>query len=313
MNEIIINKGILLSDDFSQNFEDILCAYLNSLIDAELEKGDETDFDLIDEYASAINYIRENGVSEFFPVISKNDFMAKALSQKTSAFQKALVACAAAAVIIATGIAVTNSTDNQVIKATADRFRKLFNMNSITYTQPEPTTNEKEKTTAPEVVTGLELEFSDDFRTDYYVGESFSPEGLTVYALTNLGRKAVKDYTINVPDNFSQKAGKQNISVSALGFTQSFTVRILNSESTPVLNSIYATFPEGYDFTYQGEPDLSDMQVYAVFSTGEERELAPSEYTVTIEKNKGLFRETAQVTIEYEGCNCAFILEEVLR
>lgn len=60
MNDLKINREILTSEDFTGNLEETLCAYLNGIIDEELAKGDETDFDLIDEYADAINNIRED-------------------------------------------------------------------------------------------------------------------------------------------------------------------------------------------------------------------------------------------------------------
>ncbi len=57
MNDLKINREILTSEDFTGNLEEALCAYLNNLIDEELEKGNETNFDLIDEYVEAINNI----------------------------------------------------------------------------------------------------------------------------------------------------------------------------------------------------------------------------------------------------------------
>ncbi len=57
MNDLKINREILTSEDFTDSLEEALCAYLNNLIDEELEKGNETNFDLIDEYVEAINNI----------------------------------------------------------------------------------------------------------------------------------------------------------------------------------------------------------------------------------------------------------------
>ena len=74
MDAIIINRDILLDEDFTGDFREKLCDYLNGLIDSELAKGDETDFDLIDEYADAINRIRDGEADGILPVISKHDF-----------------------------------------------------------------------------------------------------------------------------------------------------------------------------------------------------------------------------------------------
>ena len=87
----------------------------------------------------------------------------------------------------------------------------------------------------------------------------------------------------------------------------------MNNEKTPVLNSIYATFPEGFDFTYKDEPDLSGMKVYAVYSNGKEKQLQPDEYTLTITETGLLLRKRADVKVEYEGCSCEFVLQEVLK
>ncbi|MBR4765500.1 MAG: bacterial Ig-like domain-containing protein, partial [Clostridia bacterium] len=149
------------------------------------------------------------------------------------------------------------------------------------------------------------------FRREYYVGESFDKTGLEVVALTTEGSYTTDDYTVKFDSPFAEKAGEQTVTVTAYGFSESFKVRILNNEKTPILNSIYATFPEGFDFTYKGEPDLSGMQVYAVYSDGKEQELSSGEYTVTINETGLLLRKSAQIKVEYEGCSCSFEMKGV--
>ncbi|MGN0573263.1 MAG: bacterial Ig-like domain-containing protein, partial [Acutalibacteraceae bacterium] len=57
--------------------------------------------------------------------------------------------------------------------------------------------------------------------------------------------------------------------------------------------------------------DLSEMQVYAVYSDGSERELTADEYSVETEREKTLFKENVTVTVSYEGCSCSFkVFEE---
>ncbi|MCR5523978.1 MAG: hypothetical protein K6F64_10185 [Clostridia bacterium] len=56
-SDITINREMLLNEDFTDNFAETLCVYLNGKIDEELDKGEGTDFDLIDEYVDVINYI----------------------------------------------------------------------------------------------------------------------------------------------------------------------------------------------------------------------------------------------------------------
>ncbi len=79
-------------------------------------------------------------------------------------------------------------------------------------------------------------------------------------------------------------------------------MRVIESVETKKLTSIYATFPD--------ETDLTKMQVYAVYSNGDERELSADEYTVTREQNGSLFRKYITVTVEYEGCSCSFNVEK---
>jgi len=53
-----VSREILMHPDFMADLADELCESLEALIDAEFEKGDEADFDFIDECANAINAIR---------------------------------------------------------------------------------------------------------------------------------------------------------------------------------------------------------------------------------------------------------------
>ncbi|MBR3621640.1 MAG: bacterial Ig-like domain-containing protein [Clostridia bacterium] len=319
MDAIIINREILLDEDFTGDFREKLCAYLNGLIDSELAKGDETDFDLIDEYADAINCIRDGGADGILPVISKHDFY-KALGIKSvnPAFK---IAAAAAAIIIVfgAGTALLRGSQTDIIAKTAEYFRELFGVHEIepvaqTVTeQTAEAVTKAEKTTAPApVFTGIELDFGENFRREYYVGERFDKTGLGVYLICAGGKQAAENYEI-ITGAFAEKAGEQTVTVSAGGFSESFTVRILNNEKTPLLNSIYATFPDGFDFTYNGEPDLSGMRVYAVYSDGSEKELTPGEYTVSIDETKLPFRKSAAVKVEYEGCTSEFVMKGVLK
>lgn len=314
MNAITANRDILIGEDFTGDFEEALCAYLNNLIDEELAKGDETDFDLIDEYAEAINCIRENG-AEILPVISKRDFMKKLGITHGSPAVKIAAVAAAAAVILGIGAAAARETPTEIARDTAKYFRELFglhNLEPVTEHTTQSTTAAPKASKAEQVkINGIELKFNDNFRREYYVGESFDKTGLEVVAVTDDGTYKTDEYIIKFDSPFAEKAGEHTVTVTAYGFSESFKVRILNSEKTPVLNSIYATFPDGFDFTYKDEPDLSGMKVYAVYSNGKEKQLQPDEYTLTITETGLLFKKRADVKVEYKGCSCEFVLEEV--
>lgn len=318
MSAIVVNKSILLGEDFTGNLEEALCAYLNNLIDEELAKGDETDFDLIDEYAAAINCIRENG-ADILPVISDRDFMKRiGIAPKSPAFKIAAIA-AALAVVIGIGAVTTQGSPSEIARDVAKYFRELFNvyeLEPVTELIPETTTAKADESTTQRIkIKWIELRFGDSFRREYYVGESFDKTGLKVVALTTEGSYTTDDYTVKFDSPFAEKAGEQTVTVTAYGFSESFKVRILNNEKTPILNSIYATFPEGFDFTYKGEPEtaLGEMRVFAVYSTGEEKELEKGEYTVSITETGLLFKKHTDVKVEYKGCSCEFALQEVLK
>lgn len=318
MNAITVNRDILLSEDFTGDFAGMLCEYLNELIDIELAKGDETDFDLIDEYAEAINCIRENG-AEILPVISKRDFMKKLGITHGSPAVKIATVAAAAAVILGIGAAAARETPTEIARDTAKYFRELIglhNLEPVTEHTTQSTTAAPKASKAEQVkINGIELRFNDNFRREYYVGESFDKTGLEVVILTIEGSYTTDDYTVKFDSPFAEKAGEQTVTVTAYGFSESFKVRILNNEKTPILNSIYATFPEGFDFTYRDGPEsaLGGMRVFAVYSTGEKQELEKDEYTVSITETGLLLRKRADVKVEYEGCSCEFVLQEVLK
>ena len=307
MSATVVNKSILLSEDFTGNLEETLCAYLNNLIDEELAKGDETDFDLIDEYADAINCIRENG-SDILPVISDRDFMKRiGIAPKSPAFKIAAIA-AALAVIIGIGAVSVQGSPSEIARDVAKYFKELFNVTEIEPVSepvPETTTAKAEEITTRQVtIESIELKFGNDFRSEYFVGESFDKTGLEVNAISDYGLVRTDDYKINFDSPFAEKAGEQTVTVTAYGLSESFKVRILNNEKTSILNSIYAAFPDGFDFTYKGEPEsaLGGMRVFAVYSTGEKKELDKDEYTVSIEETGLLFKKSANVRVEYGGC-----------
>ena len=320
MNSIIIDREILMSEDFTGDFAKKLCAYLNLKIDEELAKGDETDFDLIDEYAGAINYIRENGAADIIPLISDREFLKKlGLAGRPKAVRIA-AAAAAVALIIGTGSVIARQgTPSEIARDVAKYFRELFNVTEhepVTEQVPETATvKAAESTTQQVIIKSIELKFGDNFRREYFVGESFDKTGLEVNAITGDGLFKTDDYKIEFDSPFAEKAGEQTVTVTACGFSESFKVRILNNEKTPILNSIYATFPEGFDFTYKGEPEtvLGEMRVFAVYSTGEKQELEKDEYTVSITETGLLFKKRADVKVEYKGCSCEFMLQEVLK
>ena len=319
---VTVNKDILLHPDFSQNSNEILCSYLNALIDEELEKED-ADFDFIDECADAINSIRNGFVDAVIPVISRKDFMAK-LGIRTVRFSKAFAAVIAAAIMLVTanGI-IAGATDYNIIEEVSKKIVELFTQEKeppepttppVTTTTAPPVTQEPstdESTTAVRVSEAITVEFSSQFRKEYNVDESFSSDGIQVFLIYDDGSREKidrKDYSLNVPSDFGKVAGYETVTVTYKGFENSFKVRILNTKETTLLTSVYATFPPGYDFKSDDleNIDLSGMRVFAVYSDESEKELTADDYTVNFEDISTLFEKKVIVTVAYKTTSCSF-------
>lgn len=318
---VTVNKDIFLHSDFSQDLTEILCSYLNTLIDEELEKED-ADFDFIDECASAINSIRDGFIDAVIPVISRKDFMEK-LGIRTVRFSKAFAAAIAAAIMLLTanGI-IAGATDYNIIEEVSKKIVEIFAKEEETPEPPpetttSPTTTTEESTTEEETTLpvkaeqGIALNFSKDFKKEYNVGEAFDPNGITVLLLYDDESKTVLEkgkYKIKAPSDFGKTAGYETVTVTYKGFENSFKVRILNTKETPLLTSVYATFPSDYDFKSDDleNIDLSIMKVYAVYSDKNEKELTADDYTVEITDISTLFEKKVIVTVKYETVSCSF-------
>ena len=310
---VTVNREVFLHPDFMQDISETLCNYLNSLIDAELEKED-ADFDFIDECASAINAIREGFVDAVLPVISRKEFMAK-LGIKTNRVSKAFAAVIAAAIMLVAGnSAIAAATDYNIIEEVAQKIADFISNSEEETTLPpqtEPTTESTQTTVLQKKEEDITIEFEEGFKTEYNVGEQLNTNGLKVYLLYDDGSKKeleAKSYKITASPSFGKAAGYETVTVSYGEFEQSFNVRILNTESTPLLTSIYAIFPQDYDFTANdlNNIDLSFMQVYAVYSDGKEKEISPDDYAVDIADISTLFEKKVLVTVSFEGCSCSF-------
>ena len=329
--ETAIRKEHFHHPDFTENFKSLMCEYLNSLIDEELLKED-ADFDFIDECANAINAIREDFEGTVLPLISERTFMKNAGFAKKNSFVRVVVAaCAVVVAVIALNTTVEKTTDINMIKSASNWVQSLFT-HEMTTEKPEETEAEKqtEETTTEETTTEkdetetisqqavpqaerIELEFSDSFKQEYKVGESLNLNGLTVaisYSDENLKKLPRSQYEISVSPNFGTKAGYETVTVRYGSLEESFTVRVINAENTSLLSSVYAIFPDTFTFTSSDltKIDLKDMQVFAVYSDGTEKELSDNEYEVTFENLSDKTEEKVMVTVIYKTTSCSFMI-----
>lgn len=305
-----VSREILMHPDFINNLADELCEMLEALIDAEFDKGDETDFDFIDECADAINVIRSGDESQILPLISRKDFLKKVGIKTESKFKAFVAACAAIAVLFTAGTQIEVEENVTLIQSLSGIVSEFFeNIISKEATQPETTATEKEAS-----LINISIETTPDFKTEYIVGESFSGNGLKVFGEYDNGERLlvrIDDYTVEVSDSFGTQPKYETVKITVGDFTQTLEVRVIESLETKKLTSVYAIFPEGFDFTAKdlNNIDFSEMQVYAVYSNGDETELSADEYTVETEIEKTVFKpKEAFVTVSYEGCSCSFMV-----
>ena len=318
----IISREILAHPDFSEGFEERLIAELEAAMDEELENED-ADFDFIDACASAINAIRNGDDTELFSLMTYEK-----LSKKIGAGRnrsRAVVAAAVCALIAITGFAgalIKTDENTTVIQYVSQKLNSIFEKSitspediAVESTAPDKSdgNNEKENSTVPAaVITGIKVITGRDFKDEYNVGESFDKTGLSVIAEYSDSSTADTEFTLTIPKDFAEKSGYEKIKISAAGFENEIEVRITDAPETPKLNSIYAVFPDGYSFRQENpdSPDLSGIEVFAVYSSGEERKLSPGEYTVEKEFIDNSAGDKVTVTFVYEGVSCSFVVTQ---
>lgn len=329
---ITVSKEILLHPDFTENLAEKLCETLEGFMDEAFENDGEIDFDFIDECADVINVIRSGDTAQILPIISRKEFLKKLGIKTDNKFRIAAAAAVAAMLILIAGTQLETEENFSVMRALSGIVSEIFHSEQTTEAttahteettaETEIETTTKKSETATDIITEetadikqIIVETSPDFKTEYYVGEEFSSNGIKVFAeYTNGERKLIRleDYTAEVSESFGTEAKYETVTIKSNGFTERLIVRVIENVSTKKLNSIYAVFPDSFDFTAEDlETFRCDMmQVYALYSDGSERELKRNEYTVSYEHNKTLFKETLNVTVEYESCYCSFAVSE---
>ncbi len=313
---IKVSREILMHPDFMPDFADELCGMLESVIDTEFSKGDDTDFDFIDECAEAINAIRSGDDSQILPLISRKDFLEKVGVNTEFKFKVMIAVCAAIALVFTAGTQIEVEEDVTVVKALSGIVSEFFVSEKrveVTTAQPEITTTaiaEKEAN-----LIDVSIETTPDFKTEYCVGEKFSGKGIKVFGEYDNGERRlvrIDEYTVEISDSFGTEPKYETVKITVGNFRRTLEVRVIESTETQKLTSIYAMFPDNFNFTAEdlNAVDLSEMQVYAVYSGGDEKALDFDEYTVNKEYKKSLFEKTLTVTVSYEGCSCSFTVYE---
>ncbi len=299
MNKIIINKDILdeILDENTLKFE--IAELINSVIDNELLK-DEPDCDLIDECIDILDNLEKEDYSNVIPFINKT--YKGRFSKKVWSI---LVACA---IILAASIGTV------AVGYTVEKIREQKEVeNKTTTTVTTTTTTTTTQSTTAVFPTKLILSFASDFKDEYVVGEKFNPNGIVLkieMSDGNVKKLSAEDFEITTDKTFGKEEKHETVTVRYENLTETFRVRVLRDEDTKVLNSIYAAFPDDFDFRTDdiNNIDLEGMEVYAVYSDKSEEKLGESDYTVETELLPD--GKTAMITIKHKSVYAQFGIRE---
>lgn len=307
MNDLKLTKEILNSIYDDTSFKAEVAELINSLIDEELSK-DEPNCDFIDECINTLEELESENFAKVIPFVKKH--AGKPFRQK---FVSVAVACAILAAISFGAVAVSHTIEQ----------KREAKTNTVTQAVTESTTAERamtteavttatKPTTQVAMPTGIRLRFGDSFKDEYYIGEKLDTSGITAVVSYSDGTEKIvplADCKVTAEDGFGTRERYETVKISFGNASETFRVRVLRKEDTKVLNSVYASFPEGFDFTTKDidNIDLSGMEVYAVYSDRSEKKLNRGEYTIKTEK---LPNGTAFITITYEGVYTTFGIKE---
>lgn len=307
MNDLKLTKEILNSIYDDTSFKAEVAELINSLIDEELSK-DEPNCDFIDECINTLEELESENFAKVIPFVKKH--AGKTFRQK---FVSVAAACAILAAISFGAVAVSHTieqkreakttTVTQAVTESTTAERALTTEAVTTATKP---------TTQAAMPTGIRLRFGDSFKDEYYIGEKLDTSGITAVVSYSDGTEKIvplADCKVTADDGFGTRERYETVKISFGNASETFRVRVLRKEDTKVLNSVYASFPEGFDFTTKDidNIDLSGMEVYAVYSDRSEKKLNRGEYTIKTEK---LPNGTAFITITYEGVYTTFGIKE---
>lgn len=300
MNEIKIDKRILNEILDENTLKAEIAELLNDVIDKELEK-DEPDCDLIDECIDILDNLENDDYSKVIPFINKT--YKGRISKKVWSI---LVACA---------IILTASIGTVAVGYTVEKIREQKEAEKTTTTTvtTTTTTTTTTQTTVVIIPQKLLLTFDSSFKDEYTVGEKFDPNGIVVKVEMSDGSiktLSADKYEIVTDKNFGKEEKYETVMVKYEDLNETFKVRVLRDEDTKVLNSIYAAFPDDFDFRTDdiNNINLAGMEVYAVYSDRSEEKLSTDKYTVETEILPD--GKTAMITVKHESVYAQFGIKE---
>lgn len=299
MNEIKIDKRILNEILDENTLKNEIAELVNELIDEELLK-DDPDCDLIDECIDILDNLVNDDYSNVIPFINKT--YKGRFSKKVWSI---LVACA---VILAATVG-TVAVGYTVEKIRGQKEAEKTTTTTVTATTTTTTT----QSTTAVFPAKLILSFASGFKDEYVVGEKFDPNGIVVKIEMSDGNVRVvsaDEFEITTDKNFGKEEKYETVTVKYEDLTETFKVRVLRDEDTKVLNSVYAAFPDDFDFRADdiNNIDLTGMEVYAVYSDKTEEKLSEGDYTVETEILPD--GKTAMITVRHKSVYAQFGIRE---
>lgn len=307
MNDLKLTKEILNSIYDDTSFKAEVAELINSLIDEELSK-DEPNCDFIDECINTLEELESENFAKVIPFVKKH--AGKTFRQK---FVSVAAACAILAAISFGAVAVSHTIEQKREAKTTTVTQAVTESATAERTMTtEAVTTTTKSTTQAAIPTGIRLRFGDSFKDEYYIGEKLDTSGITAVVSYSDGTEKIvplADCKVTADDGFGTRERYETVKISFGNASETFRVRVLRKEDTKVLNSVYASFPEGFDFTTEDidNIDLGGMEVYAVYSDRSEKKLNRGEYTIKTEKFPN---GTAFITITYEGVYTTFGIKE---
>lgn len=307
MNDLKLTKEILNSIYDDTSFKAEVAELINSLIDEELSK-DEPNCDFIDECINTLEELESENFAKVIPFVKKH--AGKTFRQK---FVSVAAACAILAAISFGAVAVSHTIEQKREAKTTTATQAVTESTTAERAMTtEAVTTATKPTTQAAMPTGIRLRFGDSFKDEYYIGEKLDTSGITAVVSYSDGTEKIvplADCKVTADDGFGTRERYETVKISFGNASETLRVRVLRKEDTKVLNSVYASFPEGFDFTTKDidNIDLSGMEVYAVYSDRSEKKLNRGEYTIKTEK---LPNGTAFITITYEGVYTTFGIKE---
>lgn len=312
MKSLIVTQQIIKEIYDDESFKHEAADFINSLIDEELLK-ETPDCDFIDECISALESLEQDDFSNVIPFIKDNAAVRK---DKHKLFS-ILVACALITAA-SLGVAAVNHTiekrekENTTTSAVSNQISEIQPQSKKSETQKTQTT--KTTATTQKIVTQkLTLTFGKSFKDEYLIGEKLDTSGISVTAENSDGSKQnvpLSECEIIYDDDFGRYERYETVTVVYKNVSASFKVRVLRGKDTKVLNSVYAAFPEGFNFKTDdiNNIDLSGIQVFAVYSDKTETKLTDGEYQLETEILPD--GKTAMITIRYKSVYTTFGIRE---